>query len=312
MTQPPNPTQTPTRPHGIGTAPVSFRVYDAANPLPAAEMAAAAARIGYAGTELGPAGWFGRPHEAAETLGSNGLSAIGAYAAVHVTGDDTQVERDLAAMERSCAELVACGGGTVVLADAGTPDLARNPARAPDDTALALDAAGWERLAAVVERAARRVRDAGLNPSFHPHLCTHVESAGEVERLLDLVDVGLTLDTGHLRLAGADPVECLRAWRERIDHVHVKDVDLAALERVKAAGRTDHPAWWGDLFRPLGGGDADLARFVRELAAGGYRGWWVVEHDGPTTGGPDLVGDTAVQTANLAWLRRLLSPANPT
>lgn len=289
----------------IATAPVSFRVYGADNPLRAPEFAATVAGIGFAGTELGPAGWFGTPEQTASTLGSAGLAAVGAYAAVHVAGDADQLADDLAAMERSCAQLVACGGGTIVLADAGTPELTRHPAHAPE---LGLDAAGWERLREVVARAADRVRSAGLQASFHPHLCTYVESAAEVERLLELVDVGLTLDTGHLRLAGADPTECLRAWRDRIDHVHLKDVDTAALDRVRAAGRDDHPAWWGELFRPLGSGDADLARFVDELATSGYRGWWVVEHDGPTTGDPDLAGDAAVQADNLAWLRRRLAP----
>ena len=293
--------------HRIASAPVSFRVYDAGHPLRAADVAAAMARTGFSGTELGPAGWFGSPEQAAQTLRATGLEGVGAYAAVHVTGDPEQVERDLAAMDRSCAELAACGGGTIVLADAGTPELTRNPARSPDDRRLALDASGWQRLREVVTRAVDRVRAAGLRASFHPHLCTFVESRWEVERLLELVDVGLTLDTGHLRLAGADPVECLRAWRDRIDHVHLKDVDLGSLERVRAERRTDHPAWWGGLFRPLGDGDADLARFVAELVAGGYRGWWVIEHDGPTSGPPDLAGDTAVQARNLAWLRRHLA-----
>src|SRR2546430_1917407 len=50
----------------------------------------------------------------------------------------------------------------------------------------------------------------------------------------ELTDVGLLLDTGHLALGGGDPVQGLRDWSERIDHLHVKDYKRSILESVIA------------------------------------------------------------------------------
>ncbi|MFI5659943.1 sugar phosphate isomerase/epimerase family protein [Streptomyces sp. NPDC051684] len=63
-----------------------------------------------------------------------------------------------------------------------------------------------------MQRAADRVRARGLEPVFHHHLGTDVETPDEIRRLLDLTDVSLCLDTAHLWLAGGDPVEALREW----------------------------------------------------------------------------------------------------
>ena len=35
--------------------------------------------------------------------------------------------------------------------------------------------------------------------------------------------MGLTLDTGHLILGGGAPLEGVRRWGDRINHVHLKD-----------------------------------------------------------------------------------------
>ena len=43
-------------------------------------------------------------------------------------------------------------------------------------------------------------------------------------------DVGLCIDTGHLYLAGTDPVDVARMATGRVLHVHLKDVDRALAE----------------------------------------------------------------------------------
>jgi inosose dehydratase len=48
-------------------------------------------------------------------------------------------------------------------------------------------------------------RSRGLEPSFHHHAGSYVEAPWEIERLLELTDVGLLLDTGHLAVGGGDP-----------------------------------------------------------------------------------------------------------
>ena len=58
---------------------------------------------------------------------------------------------------------------------------------------------------------------------------TYIEAQWEIERLLEISDVGLCLDTGHLLLGRGDPVTAVRDWGARINQVHLKDAKLAKL-----------------------------------------------------------------------------------
>ena len=92
-------------------------------------------------------------------------------------------------------------------------------------------------LAANVERAAEAARERGYEPVFHHHTSTYVEGMPEIERFLEDTDVALLLDSGHLLVAGGDPVTALRDWGERIGAVHIKDVRLDVLERRQGRAR---------------------------------------------------------------------------
>jgi inosose dehydratase len=146
--------------------------------------------------------------------------------------------------------------------------------------------AAWERLIANAERAADIVRAAGFEPTFHHHAGTFVESPAEIDRFLANVNVDLTLDTGHLFIAGGDPADAVRRWGSRINHLHLKDVDLAELRRVLAAGGGMPEVWSSGSFVAFGRGDVDLAAVMDAIAAQDYDGWIVVEQD--VLNGPDV------------------------
>lgn len=286
---------------GIGNAPVSFGIFGTtAGSASPADMLAALATASYAGSELGPPGLFGTPDEAAQAFADVGLSAIGAYVPLHLAMDDDTFEADLARMALTCDELQATGAPLAILADEGSPELLLNPART--DRRLALDEARWRLAAQRLARAVELARSRGLAASFHPHISTYVESAWEVERLLDSTDVTLTLDIGHMALAGADPVQCARDWSSRIDHVHIKDARIAVLERAKSDSRTDFDEWWADVCVPLGTGDVDIDGVLSVLAGQGYDGWLVVEQDRAPTAAEQLPSVAAEQAANYRWL----------
>jgi inosose dehydratase len=272
---------------------------------------------GYQGSELGPPGFFGTPEQVSTAFAGSGLSAVGVYAPVHFSADELTVEKDLAGIELSCKELVACAGaGVVILADEGSQLLLSNPARG-DGTSLGLDKAGWHRLVVAARRAAELVAGYGLTISFHPHISTFVESRHEIERLLELTELSLTIDTGHLLLAGADPAQCVRDWGARVNHVHIKDVRVDVLQRAKAAQRQDFDTWWAEVCTPLGDGDVDIEPVLEALASLGYRGWLVVEQDRAPTAAEDYPAVMALQAANRAWLAHLAAhfwapPQEPT
>jgi inosose dehydratase len=275
-------------PPRLANAPVSFGAWSLevsrAAGVPSAErVLAAVAGAGYDGIELGPPGFLGDRATLRGRLAAHGLELAGGYVPLHL-GDG-----DLAPLEATL-ELFDAAGGTPrgVLADDGDRD---EPADPP-------------RLAAAVAEAADRARSRGYEPCFHHHMGTRIQTPDEIERLLDAVDVPLLLDTGHLVAAGGDPVEALRRWRDRIDYLHVKDVDLG---RVRAAPSWAE-AWRGNVFCELGTGDADVAGFLREL--GGFDGWIVVEQDWVARpGDEDGEAQVAAQERNRAWLAARLRRA---
>jgi len=286
---------------GIGNAPVSFGIFGTtAGSAAPADMLRALADASYDGSELGPPGLFGTPQETARVFAETGLHAIGAYVPLHLALDDDTFEADLARMALTCDELQATGATLAILADEGSAELLVNPAR--NTRELALDDSQWELARRRLGRAVDLAHSNGLAASFHPHISTYVESAWEVERLLDTTEVTLTLDIGHMALAGADPVACARDWATRIDHVHIKDVRMEALARAKATGRTDFDEWWSGVCVPLGTGDVDIDGVLRQLARNSYDGWLVVEQDRAPTSAEQLPEVAAEQSANHRWL----------
>ena len=149
-------------------------------------------------------------------------------------------------------------------------------------------------------------RSRGLEPTFHHHACTFVETPDEIRELLARTSVGLTLDTGHLILGGGDPLTGLREWAARINHLHLKDARRSVLDAV-VRGRGDmRSVWAGKAFVPFGDGDLDLDAVMAEVTSGGYSGWLVVEQD-VIPGPDDPVDATQVdQVHNRDALRRWL------
>jgi inosose dehydratase len=278
----------------VANAPVSFGAFElTVGRLPNVpgpeEVLAAVAAAGYEGTELGPPGYLGAGEVLRERLERHGLALAGGYIPLRLT-EPERWEEDLAALAQTLDIFAAADGRDCrpVLADAGP--------------AGALPSVGWRRFADGVARAAAAARSRGFEPTFHHHMGTHVESAAQIERLLELTDIGLVLDTGHLLLGGGDPLEGLRAWRERIDHVHVKDAVVRVLEEIVREGAEMEEVWRRGAFCELGGGDVDLRAFLDELRAGNYSGWVVVEQDRIPAVHEDPSEAFEAQARNRRWL----------
>jgi inosose dehydratase len=264
----------------------------------------AIADAGYEGTELGPPGYLGRRDNLRDRLEEFGLALVGGYIPIRFSEPQHWAE-DLAAMSETL-ELFAAAEGTeakAVLADGGSAERAQFPGRAASDQSIGLDSAGWRRLSEGVARAADLARNRGFEPTFHHHTATFVEAPWEIERVLELTDVGLSLDTGHLALGGGDPSEALRDWGERINHVHIKDVRNDILASVIADGADMPEAWRRGVFCELGTGDVHLDSFFAELARSQYSGWLVVEQDMVPQSPQDAADAEASQVRNRAWLR---------
>jgi len=237
------------------------------------------AAAGYAGIDLGPVGYLGRGAELHDRLASRGLGLAGAYIELPYA-DPEALHGSMAMLDELLDALDEAGRingappARPTLADAGS-----ELRRAHPGGANGMGAAAWQRFGAGLAEVVTRCRDRGHEPTFHFETGTHVAMPEEIERVLEVSDIGLCMDTGHFLLAGGDPVSAIRAWASRINHVHFKDATRSVMDGII---RDDAPAsaiWDRDAFPALGGGDLDADGVIDELRRIGYAGWLVVEQD---------------------------------
>jgi inosose dehydratase len=106
-----------------------------------------------------------------------------------------------------------------------------------------------------------------------------IQGPSDIERLLVGTEAGVCLDTGHLVLVGADPVEVMELAAGRIEHVRLNDIDAKLALQVREFGLDYGDAVTQDLYKPLGTGDASVDRVVEALRRTGYRGWYTLSQD---------------------------------
>ncbi|MEU6730402.1 TIM barrel protein [Nonomuraea wenchangensis] len=292
----------------VANAPVSFGVFelsDAPPPLGPDTMVQALAGAGYEGIDSGPIGYLGTGSELADRLAGNGLLLAGGWVDLRY-GDAEAYARGLPALEAALDVFAAAPPAPDGFAPRPTLACSGSAERfaRPGGSVPGLAAGEWPAYAARVQEAADRCRERGLEPAFHHHLGTYVETPDDVERLLELTDVQLCLDTGHLLLAGGDPVTALRDWADRVGHVHIKDGDTKILAAALADGVDLRELMGRGGFAPLGEGELDLPGVVRTLAEIGYSGWVVIEQD-TLPGRRTVEQNIADQAANRRKLKEL-------
>lgn len=296
-------------PPRIANAPLSYGAFEmtvgTSFPVPDPEKVLhAIAAAGYPGTDLGPPGYLGEGDVLRERLDATGLEVVGGFVPMRFS-ERERWEEDMSGLHHTLDLFAAAGteGARPVLSDAGGPDRLANPGRGGEDPSLRLHDGAWRTLSEGVARAAETARERGYEPVFHHHTSSYVEGVPEIERFLEDTDVELLLDSGHLTVAGGDPVTALRDWGDRIGAVHLKDVRLDVLDAVKAERADTLTAWRRGLFCALGAGDVDLDAFVAELRDSGYEGWIVVEQDRVLSDDATFDEAAAEQEANREWLR---------
>lgn len=251
--------------------------------------------VGLVATEFGPEGFLPiDPGAKAATLRAHGLQAVGGFVPA-VLHDNT---RDpLPAIDRELDGFVAAGATTLVLAAVS--------GRRGYDTRPELDDTGWRHLFANLDRIAERAGRRGVNAVLHPHVGTMVETRDEVERVLNGSSIPLCLDTGHLLIGGTDPLELAKAAPDRLTHTHLKDVDLALADRVRAKELAYTDAVREGIYRPLGHGDIDIAAIIGTLESNGYSGWYTMEQDTILAAPPTGEGPASDVRASVSYLRGL-------
>lgn len=138
----------------------------------------------------------------------------------------------------------------------------------------------WEKLVAGLNRLGMIARGMGIKLTFHHHMGTVVQTAEEVDRLMEMTDpevFSLLFDTGHLAYCGEDVVEVLKKHAKRVGHVHLKDIRPAIVKRVKEKNLSFLQGVREGAFTVPGDGAIDFAPVFEILDKTGYEGWMIVE-----------------------------------
>ena len=264
------------------------------------------AAAGYEGIDLGPVGYLGVGRELHDRLAARGLALAGGYVPLPFP-DPAALTAEIDYLDALLDIFDAAPDGPAAprptLADAGSPARRAAPGGGAYDPGLSLDEAGWRHFADGVARAADRCRERGYEPAFHHHTGTYIEGVAEIERLLELTDVDLCLDTGHLLVGGGEPAQALRDWGTRINHVHLKDAQRKIVAGIVADAAPVEEIWRRRAFCALGQGDVGLDEVLTALTDISYAGWVIVEQDIFPDPAEPPGRPAADQAANREWLR---------
>jgi len=138
-----------------------------------------------------------------------------------------------------------------------------------------------------------------INIEPHGYFTTKPDFVAEMLAFANSPYLMLNLDTGNTFIAGQDPVAFLERFKERVNHLHIKDVsaELAASVRGKVTGMAGaSPCAIG-----TGANATNIRRCIEILVANGYNGVLSMECEGQ--GGPLI-------EKSLAWLRETIKTAN--
>jgi inosose dehydratase len=242
--------------------------------LPPERVLAEMASLGLTATEMGPVGYLpSDPTGLRALLKRHELGLVGAFVPLvlhEASLDDARATLDdlIPLMTALEAEVLVAAAVTDVLWSPRIP-------LTPDQ---------WARMTENFQTLSELAAANSLRLALHPHAGTLVETAEDIDAVLAQGEVDWCLDTGHLAIGGADPVQFTAANVGRIVHVHLKDVDMELAERVRTAELSLVEATRRGLFRPLGDGDASIEEVVEQLDRHGYDHWLVLEQDTTLTG----------------------------
>jgi inosose dehydratase len=219
----------------LGTAPDSWGVWFPEDPHQVTwrQYLDELPRAGYVWTELGPQGFLPQdPAQLREELGRRGLKVCGGtvFAALH-QGKEA-LEKAIEAFSREAKLLTEVGATYLVHLPEQYTDM--HTGEATDAAQLSNE--HWSNLVNGTNELGRVIHEEfGVALVFHPHVDTHVDTQERIERFLQDTDpryVNLCLDTGHIAYCNGNNVEIVQRFPERINYVHLKQVDPAVRERA--------------------------------------------------------------------------------
>lgn len=138
----------------------------------------------------------------------------------------------------------------------------------------------WARLCDGVNRLGKVAKDMGISLTYHHHMGTVVQTAAEIDRLMENTDpelFSLLYDSGHLAYCGEDYIGVLKKYANRVKHVHLKDIRPEIIDKVKRENLSFLEGVRLGTFTVPGDGAIDFGPIFDILADSGYEGYVLVE-----------------------------------
>lgn len=231
-------------------------------------------KAGYAGTEMG--GKFPRsPNKLREVLAAHDLQLVSGWWDGKAHENDVETEFSsilphLKLLKELGARHVVYGEGSNGRIGGIWNPISQRPSLASDE---------WNCYGAKLTELSNRMADFGVGMALHHHMGTIIESDEDVDRIMDVTgpSVGLAFDTGHCLLSGGDPIALCKNHKDRIVHVHCKDVRTDKLVKARANDMSFMDAILDGVFTVPGDGGVDFDTILKTLNEVNYSGWLVVE-----------------------------------
>jgi len=213
-----------------------------------------------------------------DKLAEFGLVFVGGWYSTGLL--ERSAREEFEAAKRHIAMTKGSGAGIVVVAD--TSNCIHGDRSKPLSERPRLKKGDWATFGAKMTEFAERLADEGLKACYHHHMGTVVQSERDIDAFMahTKAPMHLLLDTGHARWGGSDPAQLARAYRERIGHVHCKDVREAKMRESNAGDWSFLESILGmgqelGVYTVPGDGLIDYVSVFKELK--GYSGWVVLE-----------------------------------
>ena len=204
------------------------------------------------------------PHDLRRLFASHGIEITSWCAHANLL-DPTAPWRFGTAQIIKAIRAAALIGVKHVITTEGEPSTAFGHALSIDEQIFSIREKLWEPL--------RLAEDLGVKLLLEPHGPVS-DNLALTERVLDACDspaLGLNLDTGNLWLGGGNPVDYVRRFGAKIEHVHWKDLPAEMVEkRGKIFG-------CGMASIALGEGVIGIAEIAQELKKIGFAGHTTLE-----------------------------------
>jgi inosose dehydratase len=289
----------------IAGAPISWGVCEVPGwgpMLPADRVLRELTSLGMHAIELGSPGFLPSTPEAVKAkLDEHGVSLIGGFVPLVLHNPAERIAT--LASAREWAHTLSAGGGNHFIS-AIVVDADWSPR-------YDLSATEWTHMFHMFNDIDSICAEFGLEQVLHPHVNTLVETASDVQRILDNSSVSWCLDTGHLAIGGYDPMDLAKKYADRVRHVHLKDVNMSVAERLNAGELTLMEGVFNGLFQNLGKGDVDIAGVITTVKDSGFDGWYVLEQDCSIVGEMPVEGTGPVEDIKISldFVRAHLSAA---